>query len=66
MPDPIIIGKRLKDLRGNRPKELIALAVGITSQALINYETGVRVPKDAIKVKLAAYYGKTVQELFYD
>jgi len=66
MPDPITIGKRLKDLRGNRPKELIALAVGITSQALINYETGVRVPKDAIKVKLAAYYGKTVQELFYD
>ena len=66
MPDPIIIGNRLKELRGDRPKELVALSVGITSQALINYETGARVPKDAIKVKLAAYFGKTVQELFYD
>ena len=66
MPDPTIIGKRLRDLRGDRPRELVALAVGITSQALINYETGMRVPKDAIKAKLAAYYGKTVQELFYD
>lgn len=66
MLDPIIIGNRLKELRGDRPKELVALSVGITSQALINYETGTRVPKDAIKVKLAAYFGKTVQELFYD
>jgi len=30
------------------------------------YELGYRVPRDEIKMKLADYYGVTVQSLFFD
>ena len=66
MPNRIEIGKRLRDLRGQKPREAVAMAVGVTVQAICHYETGTRTPKDITKMKLANYYGKTVQEIFYD
>ena len=30
------------------------------------YETGKRIPRDEIKIKLADYYQKTVQQIFFD
>ncbi|QHF59202.1 hypothetical protein Bateq7PJ16_3396 [Bacillus subtilis] len=30
------------------------------------YETGQRIPRDEIKIKLADYYQKTVQQIFFD
>ena len=60
------VGERLRKLRGDRPREEVALAVGVTANAIINYENGMRMPKDAIKKKFAEYFGKTVQELFFD
>lgn len=59
------IGERLKALRGSRPREEIALAVGVTAQAIYNYEQGERIPSDEIKIRLAKFYRITVQELFY-
>lgn len=61
----ILMGKLLKSLRGSRSKEEIAFKVGITVAALINYETGLRMPRDDVKIRLANFYGLTVQELFY-
>ncbi len=59
------IGKKLVALRGNRSREEVARAVGISCSALGMYEQGNRVPRDEIKVRLAKYYNVGVQELFF-
>ncbi len=59
------IGKTLRELRGDRPQREIAKAVGITVMALSQYENGNRVPRDEIKLRLAQFYGKTVDAIFY-
>lgn len=61
-----VIGARLKELRGDKSREEVGMAVGVTAQAICNYECGIRTPSDDIKVKLAKFYGKTVQSIFYD
>jgi len=59
------IGEDLKTLRGDRPREEIALAVGVTASAITMYESGARMPRDTIKKRLADYFGKTVGDLFF-
>lgn len=58
-------GKRLRDLRGEKTLETVAAAVGISRSAVAMYEAEERIPRDDIKVKLAAYYGKSVQDIFF-
>ena len=53
-------------LRGNTPRQSVANAVGVSLSAITMYELGQRVPRDEIKVKLASYYGVSVQELFFE
>ena len=60
------VGMRLKLLRGDKSREEVAMAIGVTSQAICNYECGLRTPSDDIKVKIAKYFGETVQAIFYD
>lgn len=64
--DGMKIGERLRALRGDQPREAVALAIGVTAQAVANYETGARIPTDEIKLRLAEFFDKTVQEIFYD
>ena len=64
--DPVGIGKKLVELRRDTPQECVARDVGISVSALSMYEQGNRIPRDEIKIKLAAYYRTTVQELFFD
>ena len=59
------IGEKLKELRGDRPKEEICIAAGISTSALTMYELGQRIPRDEIKEALARIYKTSVQELFY-
>lgn len=59
------IAKALIDLRAKKSREQVASALGISVSALAMYEVGARVPRDEIKKKLAEYYGKTVQEIFF-
>jgi len=61
-----IIASRLLELRGRTPREEVAKALGISVSALQMYENAQRIPRDEIKLKIAAYYGKTVQEIFFD
>jgi DNA-binding XRE family transcriptional regulator len=58
-------GVILKDLRGERSQSEMAAAVGITKSAWAMYERGERVPRDEVKRRIAAYFGKTVQEIFF-
>lgn len=57
---------KLKLLRGNLSKEFIATQVGVSKSAWNMYERGERVPRDEVKVSIANYFGKTVQEIFFD
>ncbi len=58
-------GERLIELRGEKSQKEVANTIGIATSTLGMYETEKRMPRDTIKVKLAAYYKKTVQEIFF-
>ena len=60
------IAERLVAARGSVPQEAVAASIGISRSAMTMYETGKRIPRDEIKVRLADFYGKTVQELFFN
>lgn len=64
--DAIKIGKRLTQLRGTKTQEEVSNAIGISTSALSMYENGERIPRDEIKIKLAKYYKKSVQSLFFN
>lgn len=57
---------KLLVLRGERTREEVAAVIGITASAIYMYETGKRVPNDALKVRLARLYDTTVGWLFFD
>lgn len=59
------VAERLIEARGERTREAVAKAVGISLSAISMYECGARVPRDEIKVKLADYYHRSVQDLFF-
>ena len=59
------IGERLRALRGEASANETAKAVGVSVSALFMYERGERVPRDETKIKIADYYGKTVEAIFY-
>jgi transcriptional regulator with XRE-family HTH domain len=63
--DAKLMGARLRDLRGDRSQQEVADAIGVGVMAISNYERGERTPQDDIKIRLAGYYGKTVQEIFF-
>lgn len=57
-------GKRLIELRGEKSQEEAAKDIGIATSTLGMYETERRIPRDSIKIAIANYYGKSVQEIF--
>ena len=59
------IAIRLRELRNGRSAKEVANACGISVSALAMYETGKRIPKDNIKIRLAQYYGISVEALFF-
>ena len=61
------IGKKLKDLREARglTQAQVAEALSLSPMAVSMYETGQRIPRDLTKVRLADFYGETVQSIFY-
>jgi len=63
--DADAIGKRLRELRGARSQQEVADATGVSKMAISGYEAGKRIPKDGMKIALANYYGKTVEEIFF-
>ena len=60
------IGRRLTKLRGSRTQLEIARNVGVSVSTIGMYERGERIPRDEIKVKLAKYYGQTVDDIFFN
>lgn len=60
------MGEKLKKLRGHKRREVVAAEIGVSVSALAMYECDKRTPRDETKRKLAAYYGVSVQDLFFD
>ena len=59
------IARKLIALRGNKSREEVAKACGISVSALAMYEQGERIPRDDIKIRLASYYNRSVNFIFY-
>lgn len=63
--DTKIMAEKLRKLRGNRSRQEVADACGISVSALAMYEAGERVPRDKIKIKLARYYNRSINYIFF-
>lgn len=59
------IATKLTALRGDRSRADVAKALGISLSALAMYENGDRIPRDTIKIRIAQYYGVSVEDLFF-
>lgn len=59
------IAEKLIELRGEMTQKYVAEKIGITTSDLSNYENGIRVPRDEIKVKIAKFYQKSIEEIFF-
>lgn len=66
MIDSKVIGQRLRALRGEKTINEVANAVGVCPSTIAMYEIGDRTPRDTIKVRIAQYFSKTVQEIFFE
>lgn len=60
------VAEKLISLRGNRSREQVANAIGVSISAISMYENGERIPRDDIKIRIANYYECTVQEIFFN
>lgn len=58
--------KILIELRGDKPQEKVAKAIGISQQFLSYIESGTRTPSIKTMRKLANYYNMPITELFSD
>lgn len=67
MPTTNTIAERLRDLRKKKglTAEAVAERIGVTTAAITNYETGIRIPKDSVKKKLAELYETSVEKIFF-
>lgn len=63
--DAKAIAVKLRELRGDIPRETVCKAIGISESALAMYENGQRIPRDGIKISIAKFYGKSVQSIFF-
>jgi putative transcriptional regulator len=59
------IAERLINLRGQKSRDEVARALNISISALQMYENGYRIPKDEIKIKIAKYFGISVESIFF-
>ena len=60
------VGEKLRALRGSETKESVAGKLGVTVSSWTKYERDERVPRDELKVKIASYFGTTVQNIFFE
>lgn len=61
----VAIGEKLKKLRGDLTQRKVANDVDISVSALAMYETGKRIPRDEVKLRLSEYYGVSIEKLFF-
>ena len=68
MPNKIILDKDElieKYINEGLSQKKVADDLKITKSSLAMYERDKRIPRDEIKVRIADYFGETVQSIFY-
>lgn len=65
--DKTIVADKLRTLRKRKKMTVtdFAKAIGISQSAVSMYESGIRMPRDDIKIKIAKFYHTTVQTIFF-
>lgn len=63
--DRTVVADRLVKLRGNKTQKEVANAIGVSQSAYAMYESGSRIPSDDVKVRIAKYFNRTVQTIFF-
>ena len=58
-------GEKMRELRGAKTKERVASDLGISYSSYVKYERNERRPNDEIKVRIAKYFGKSVEYIFF-
>ena len=60
-------GEKLKTLRENRGLSVddLAKTLGLTRQAIYNYEMDARVPRDEIKIRIANFFDVGIEDIFF-
>lgn len=58
-------GEKLRLLRGSKSQDEIAKEIGVTKSSWAMYERNERIPRDEVKIKIANFFGKSVQEIFF-
>jgi putative transcriptional regulator len=62
------LGNRLKHCRfdhDDMTQEALAEAVGVTRQTVLSIEKGRYVPSTLLSLKMAAFFGKPVEDIFF-
>ena len=61
------IGKKIKTLRESKniSREKFANSVNISTSALSMYETGQRIPRDEVKLRIARYFETSIEDIFF-
>lgn len=64
--DVMEMARKLIELRGSRTQEDVADALSISKSALAMYESGKRIPRDPVKMRIAKYYKRSVPFIFFN
>jgi transcriptional regulator with XRE-family HTH domain len=59
------IAKRLVELRGSKTQKEVAEALEICQSTYAMYESGKRMPSDEKKKRIAEYFKRSVQSIFF-
>lgn len=59
------VGERLRALRGSRSLDEVANALCVTPMAVSLWERGERIPSDDMKIKIAAYFKRSITFIFF-
>lgn len=60
------MARKLIALRGNRTQNEVANALKISKSALSMYESGKRIPRDSVKMRISNYYKKSIPYIFFN
>lgn len=68
MPTAGDVGSRIAQLRkkSGLSQQQLADLVGTSTSAIGNYESGLRIPKDAIKIKIAHALKASIESIFFE
>lgn len=65
--DAVKIGNTLKNLRESQQLTQAEVAgyLGVSQSAVANYEAGIRVPRDEVKMAYARLFDESIQLIFF-